>query len=54
MPTYEYLCEACKKEFTLVLSISEHEQAEVTCPECLSGQTKQIVSTFITKTSKKS
>ncbi|NTW16310.1 MAG: zinc ribbon domain-containing protein [Syntrophaceae bacterium] len=54
MPTYEYLCEACKKEFSLIQSFSEHEKGKVTCPKCKSKKVKQLISLFTTKTSRKS
>ena len=54
MPTYEYQCEACKSEFSLILSIVEHEKGKATCPKCQSEQVKQLFSTFIAKTSRKS
>ena len=54
MPTYEYECDKCKKQFSLVLSIAEHDKKAVACPECKSKKVKQIVSTFIAQTSKKS
>lgn len=54
MPTYEYLCEACKKEFSLILSISEHGKNKVTCPKCKSKKVKQRISVFTAKTSRKS
>ena len=54
MPTYEYKCEACKEEFTLIMSFSERENAKVTCPKCQSDKVKQLVSTFTSKTSRKS
>jgi len=54
MPTYEYQCEACKSEFSLILSIVEHEKGKAACPKCQSEQVKQLFSTFIAKTSRKS
>jgi putative FmdB family regulatory protein len=54
MPTYEYFCEACKKEFTSILSIREHDKAKVTCPKCKSKKVKQRISLFTAKTSRKS
>ncbi len=54
MPTYEYACEACKKKFSLIQSFSEHETAKVACPKCKSKKVKQQISTFVTKTSRKS
>jgi putative FmdB family regulatory protein len=54
MPTYEYLCEDCKKEFSLILSFSEHDKGKVTCPKCKSKKVKQQISLFTAKTSRKS
>jgi putative FmdB family regulatory protein len=54
MPTYEYQCEACEHEFTKVLSIAEHDETKVNCPQCQSEEVKQIVSQFIVQTSRKS
>ncbi|NVM20407.1 MAG: zinc ribbon domain-containing protein [Desulfobacterales bacterium] len=54
MPTYEYQCEECKDQFSLILSIAEHDEKAVTCPKCKSKEVKQIVSTFIAQTSRKS
>jgi putative FmdB family regulatory protein len=52
MPTYEYLCKACKKEFSLIQSFSEHEKGKVACPKCKSKQVKQLISLFMAKTSR--
>lgn len=54
MPTYEYRCENCDKEFTLHLSISEHEQGNITCPYCNEGRIVRQYSPFYAKTSRKS
>jgi putative FmdB family regulatory protein len=54
MPTYEYQCETCNNQFLLVLSIAEHEKGKAACPNCQSEQVKQLFSTFIAKTSRKS
>jgi putative FmdB family regulatory protein len=54
MPTYEYLCEACKKEFSLIQSFSEHDKSKAICPECKSKKVKQQISLFTSKTSRKS
>jgi putative FmdB family regulatory protein len=54
MPTYEYVCESCNHEFSVVQSISQKEREKVTCPSCKSDKTKQIPSSFTAKTSKKS
>lgn len=54
MPAYEYRYEACQEEFTLIMSFSERENAKVTCPKCGSYKVKQLVSTFTSRTSRKS
>jgi putative FmdB family regulatory protein len=54
MPTYEYECADCKKKFSLSLHVSEHGKTKVVCPKCKGNKIKQILSTFITKTSRKS
>lgn len=54
MATYEYRCEGCKHQFSLIQRISEHGKTKVTCPKCKSGKVKQQISTFQVKTSRKS
>lgn len=54
MPTYEYRCEDCGHQFTVVLSISEHEKAKQQCPKCKGEDVKQAVSAVFVKTSRKS
>ena len=34
MPHYELLCEKCKKEVTLTLTIRERERGQYKCPSC--------------------
>jgi len=54
MPTYDYMCKKCKKKFSLVMRISEHDRKRVKCPKCSSTQVAQSVQSFFTTTSKKS
>ena len=54
MPTYEFVCEKCKKRFTLILSISEYEKKKMECPKCKSRKVKQQISSFQAVRSKKS
>jgi len=54
MPTYEFVCKKCKKEFTLVLRLKEYEKGGFSCPKCKSKEVEQKISVFQTKTSKKS
>jgi len=54
MPTYEYHCEKCGKEFTVVMRISEYEQGCIKCEYCKSKKVRQKFSSFYVKTAKKS
>ena len=54
MPTYEFYCEKCNNEFSLIMSISEYERKKIRCPKCKSTRVKQQISSFQVVTSKKS
>jgi putative FmdB family regulatory protein len=54
MPSYEFICESCKKPFSVVLRLEEYEKKHYACPQCQSREVKQQISTFQTKTSRKS
>ncbi len=54
MPTYDYRCQGCGEEFSLVMSISEHDRKRVSCPQCKGRKVEQLVSGFTTITSRKS
>lgn len=54
MPHYIFYCQACKKEFTQVLHISELEKGGTKCPHCGSEKVEQKVAAFSAVTSKKS
>ena len=54
MPTYEYRCRKCAKEFSLTMHIAEHDRGGITCPACRSDQVEQRYSAFFAKTSRKS
>jgi putative FmdB family regulatory protein len=53
MPQYNFLCLACKKEFSKILTISEHEKGKIVCPHCKSRDVEQRAA-FYAVTSKKS
>ena len=36
MPQYNFLCRACKKEFSKILTLSEYEKGKTVCPHCRS------------------
>ncbi len=54
MPQYEYSCRACQKQFSKVLTLAEHDKAEVACPHCGSKDVEQRWAAFFAVTSKKS
>jgi putative FmdB family regulatory protein len=54
MPTYEFLCTACKKTFSTMLSLAEYEKGKMVCPKCGSRKLTQRVTVFYAVTSKKS
>lgn len=49
MPTYEYLCQECEKKFDVKATIEEKEKGlKVSCPECGSKKTIQLIGNFFT------
>jgi putative FmdB family regulatory protein len=54
MPVYEYHCDKCDRDVSLVLTISQHEKRSVKCPKCGSRALRPLLSTFLTQTAKKS
>ncbi|MBI5166656.1 MAG: zinc ribbon domain-containing protein [candidate division NC10 bacterium] len=54
MPTYEFRCQNCNKEFIVTLSLREREAGEVTCPDCGGKELESLLSSFYARTSKKS
>jgi len=54
MPTYEFSCAKCQKEFTVTMTIREREEKKPTCPSCGGSELEILVSTFFAKTSRKS
>ena len=54
MPEYEFICHACHKPFTKILTLNEYETGKITCPKCSSAKVEQRVSEFYAVTSKKS
>ena len=54
MPRYEFICDSCKKVFTLDMKVAEYEKKKFQCPKCNSTKTRQQVTSFQTITSKKS
>jgi putative FmdB family regulatory protein len=54
MPTYEFVCEKCKKAFSRLMKISDYEKKKFSCPKCKSKRVKQQLTSFQTITAKKS
>ena len=54
MPMYDYQCLDCGKESLVVLTLKEHEFTKVTCPKCSSSKMKQLYTSFVAHTTKKS
>jgi putative FmdB family regulatory protein len=54
MPTYDFLCQKCQKEFTVTMSVKEREAAAPKCPGCGSTELEPQMGGFFAKTSKKS
>jgi putative FmdB family regulatory protein len=54
MPQYNFLCPACKKEFSKILTISEYEKGKIVCSHCNSTDVEQRWAAFYAVTSKKS
>ena len=54
MPVYNYLCLKCNKVFTEFISLAEIDKKKPACPKCKSQEVKKQITSFQTKTSKKS
>jgi putative FmdB family regulatory protein len=53
MPTYDFRCGACKKKYTLSMSITERDRKRIKCPKCGSRKAEPVFSPFFAKTSRK-
>ena len=54
MPIYDYRCKKCNNEFSVVMTISEHEKKRPSCSSCGSKSLEQKITSFNVQTSKKS
>jgi len=54
MPQYDYQCKKCRKSFTLIMTVTEHDKKRVKCPKCKSTSVRPVYSGFVAMTSKKS
>ena len=53
MPTYDFRCGGCKKQFSLTLGIAERSRKRIKCPKCASGNVEPVFSPFFAKTARK-
>ena len=53
MPTYDFRCNKCEKEFTLVITVKAYEQRDFTCQHCQSKDVERLVEAFQVVTSRK-
>ena len=54
MPRYEFLCEACKTPFELIMTFAEREKGTVKCPTCKGTKVVPQLGGFMAQTAKKS
>jgi putative FmdB family regulatory protein len=54
VPTYEYVCDKCRKGFSVVEAMRAHARRAPACPRCKSRNTRQVLAAFYAKTIKKS
>ncbi len=54
MPVYDYVCLDCHKPFELVLTLHEHDEETLKCPNCGSKHVEQEAAAFSVVTSRKS
>jgi putative FmdB family regulatory protein len=54
MPLYEYICRECRKKFSEVLTVKEHDTKRIRCPQCKSADVEPVIEPFFAKTTRKS
>ncbi len=55
MPVYDFYCRRCRKPFTAVMHVSEHDAGVAKCPKCeKKDQVEKRMSEFTAVTSRKS
>lgn len=54
MPTYEFECLNCGAQFAATLRVKELESGSLKCPNCNGNSIKQLMTAFVSKTSRKS
>jgi putative FmdB family regulatory protein len=54
VPIYEYSCRKCGADFTLALTVKDHEKKKATCPKCKAKDVERVFTSLQVVTSKKS
>jgi putative FmdB family regulatory protein len=54
MPQYEFFCKDCKKTFSQIITLTEYDRGNFTCPVCHGKNVEQRLTAFFAVTSKKS
>jgi putative FmdB family regulatory protein len=54
MPVYEFECLNCGTQFTATLTLRELKEGSLKCPNCGQDRIKQLMTGFVSKTSRKS
>jgi putative FmdB family regulatory protein len=54
MPVYEFRCNACGKEFEVILSVNDYDPRKVKCTKCGSPRVERVWSEVHVHTAKKS
>ena len=54
MPTYEFLCAKCQKEFSVTMTIRGRGEKKPACPTCGPTDLEPLMAGFFAKTSRKS
>ena len=53
MPSDDFRCPSCKKQFSLRMPITERDRKQIKCPKCASSKIEPVFSAFFAKTSRK-
>jgi putative FmdB family regulatory protein len=54
MPTYEYHCRSCNRDFSVRERMDQHSASGAVCPECRSRDVERVISDFYPRTPRKS
>lgn len=54
MPTYDYHCRSCGRDFSTREKIADHDPGAATCPNCKSRDVERVMAGFYARTPRKS